>query len=119
MIPHPGRAEQRFWRRWLGPLPANGSELMSVATRAKGKVMLAIRPFLLIESSGFAPGTGPGRSGLRRRSCLMVASRAWAVPSWAAGGRPTAGQPALARQAQAGYQLGYPPPVARVVAGNS
>src|SRR5438132_7905657 len=24
MIPHPGRAEQRFWRRWLGPLPASG-----------------------------------------------------------------------------------------------
>jgi hypothetical protein len=38
MIPRPGRAEQRFWRRWLGPLPASGSELMSVATGAQGKV---------------------------------------------------------------------------------
>jgi hypothetical protein len=50
MIPHPGRAEQRFWRRWLGPPPASGSELMSVAIGAQGKVMQAIRPFLLLES---------------------------------------------------------------------
>ena len=56
MIPHPGRAEQRFRRRWPGPLPASGSELMSVATGAQGKVMHAIRPFLLLQSPEGAAG---------------------------------------------------------------
>jgi hypothetical protein len=56
MIPHPGRAEQRFWKRWPGPLPASGSELMSAATEVQGKVMPAIRPFLLLQSPVGAAG---------------------------------------------------------------
>src|ERR1700758_2654617 len=54
MIPHPGRAEQRTWRHWPGPLPTSGSDLMSVATAAQGKAMQAIRPFLLESPAGAA-----------------------------------------------------------------
>src|ERR1700760_4106322 len=76
MIPYPGRAEQRTWRHWPGPLPTSGSELMSIATADQGKVMQTIRPFLLVSPAGGAglvvlhaadhpdlphPVSGPGR----------------------------------------------------------
>ena len=49
-------AEQRFWKRWPGSLPASGSELMNVATGAQGKVIQAIRPFLLLQFPAGAAG---------------------------------------------------------------